>query len=350
MDKDPEMPGAGPIPVRQPEIVLGLKLRELRAQRGLSLRGLAELSGLNINTLSLIENGRTSPSVGTLHQLAQALDISVSTFFESDQAEKRVVFTPTQQRPLEQFGSMLIQNLGKNLVGSVVQPFVVTLKSGMGSGESVIVHTGCEFVYCLSGTIRYQIEETEYLLNAGDSLLFQAHLPHCWENAGTDQAQILLIFYPSDTREAVGGRHFAIQTMKKEINMKIAAITEDGKTISQHFGRAPYYLVMTIEEGKIVSREMRSKMGHNQFHNQDHETEAHGAGHGLDASSHDKHMNMAEAISDCKALLCGGMGMGAYDSMRRLNIKPVVTNLQDIEEAAQAFIDGKLIDHTELLH
>jgi predicted Fe-Mo cluster-binding NifX family protein len=59
---------------------------------------------------------------------------------------------------------------------------------------------------------------------------------------------------------------------------------------------------------------------------------------------------MAETISDCKALICGGMGMGAYESMRQFNIKPVVTDLRDIELAVQAFIDGKLIDHTELLH
>jgi len=44
------------------------------------------------------------------------------------------------------------------------------------------------------------------------------------------------------------------------------------------------------------------------------------------------------------------MGMGAYESMRRLNIQPIVTDLVDIEEAVKAFIDGKLIDHTELLH
>jgi predicted Fe-Mo cluster-binding NifX family protein len=136
--------------------------------------------------------------------------------------------------------------------------------------------------------------------------------------------------------------------------MKIALITDDGKTISQHFGRAPYYLVLTIEEGKIVERELRSKLGHNQFsaqpHAEAHAEEPHGAGHGLDTASHDKHVSMAEAIADCQALLCGGMGMGAYESMRRLNIQPVVTDLRDIEMAAQAFIDGKLIDHTERLH
>jgi predicted Fe-Mo cluster-binding NifX family protein len=132
--------------------------------------------------------------------------------------------------------------------------------------------------------------------------------------------------------------------------MKIAIITEDGQMISRHFGRAPYYLVLTIEDGKIIEREMRDKMGHNQFHNQHHEGDHHGNGHGMDTTSHDKHQSMAGTISDCQAVICGGMGMGAYESMRRLNIQPLVTDLIEIDAAAQAFIDRNLIDHTELLH
>lgn len=131
--------------------------------------------------------------------------------------------------------------------------------------------------------------------------------------------------------------------------MKIAVITDDEKTVSQHFGRAPYYMVFSIEESKIVKRERRDKLGHNQFssigpeeHNQEH--------HGLDDASHGKHAQMAGSISDCQAVICGGMGMGAYESMRRLNILPIVTDLLDIEIAVQAYIDGKLVDHTELLH
>lgn len=132
--------------------------------------------------------------------------------------------------------------------------------------------------------------------------------------------------------------------------MKIAVITDDGKTISQHFGRAPYYMVLTIEEGKIVNREMRDKLGHNQFSPNQHSEQHHGEHHGHDGEAHSKHASMVETIADCKALICGGMGMGAYDSMKRLNIQPIVTDISDIEIAAQAFIDGKLIDHTELLH
>ena len=333
------------------EFLVAKRLRELRTQRGYSLRALADRSGLNINTLSLIENGKTSASVSTLQQLARALAVPITAFFEEEPTEKRVVFTPASQRPQAEFGRTQMQNLGKDLAGHAVQPFLVTLTAGTGSGERMIVHTGHEFVFCLSGSIHYRIDGEDYLLHSGDSLVFEAHLPHCWENTGGETAQLLLILYPADEREEVGGRHFSPETMKKELFMKIAVITDDGKTISQHFGRAPYYLVLTVEGGQITEREMRSKLGHNQFSAQPHaEEHHHGPEHGLDAASHNKHVSMAEAIADCKVLLCGGMGMGAYESMRRLNIQPLVTDQRDIDAAVQAFIDGKLIDHTELLH
>lgn len=131
--------------------------------------------------------------------------------------------------------------------------------------------------------------------------------------------------------------------------MKIACVTDDGITISQHFGRAPYYAVLTVENGQIVGRELRDKLGHNQFAGEPH-AEEHGAHHGTDAASHDKHVRMAHAIADCEALLCRGMGWGAYDSMRRLGIKPVVTDIARIDDAVLAYAKGTIVDHTELLH
>lgn len=336
--------------VLPPEVLVGQRLRELRLQRGFSLRSLAIRSGLNVNTLSLIENGKSSPSVATLQQLSLALDVPITAFFEPKPSAKQVVYTSEEQRPHTIYGSTQLQSLGKGLAGNTVQPFVVVLEPGKGSFDRPIVHSGHEFVYCLSGTMRFQIDQEEYLLKPGDSLVFESHLPHNWTNTGTEPAKILLILFPSDQREDPAGRHFSSENLTKEITMKIAVITDDGKTISQHFGRARYYQVLTIEEGKVVNREMRDKMGHSQFSGQVHEEAPHGAGHGMDAHSHNKHISMAETIADCKALLCGGMGMGAYESMRRLNIQPIVTEIQDIDPAVRAFVEGKLVDQTDLLH
>ncbi|MHB8581359.1 MAG: NifB/NifX family molybdenum-iron cluster-binding protein [Ignavibacteriaceae bacterium] len=131
-------------------------------------------------------------------------------------------------------------------------------------------------------------------------------------------------------------------------NYKVAAVTDDGITISQHFGRAMYYEVLSIENSKVVKRERREKMGHHNFAQEEH---AHSNGqHGFDESSHNKHVSMAEAIKDCKYLLARGMGAGAYQSMLQLNINPVVTDIRTIDDAVKAIINGTIIDHTEKLH
>jgi len=138
--------------------------------------------------------------------------------------------------------------------------------------------------------------------------------------------------------------------METAKNIKVAAITDDGKTISQHFGRAAYYLVATIENGQIINRELRHKLGHTHFVNQPHPEEQPGQPHGTNAASHNKHLQMAEAIADCQALLCRGMGMGAYESMKVRGIRPVVTDIVSIDEAVMAYVEGRIVDQVERLH
>ncbi len=134
--------------------------------------------------------------------------------------------------------------------------------------------------------------------------------------------------------------------------MKIAAVSEDGATISQHFGRAPFYVVLTVENDQIVAREQRDKMGHAQFAGE-HEAHSHEAdprGHGFDATAQSRHARMAAAIADCDVLLARGMGAGAYESMRQAGIRPIVTDVASIDAAVQAYLAGALQDHVEKLH
>jgi len=132
--------------------------------------------------------------------------------------------------------------------------------------------------------------------------------------------------------------------------MKIAVITDDGATISQHFGRASHYLVATVEDGQIVDRELREKLSHAHFANQNHPAQQPGQPHGLDPASHDKHLRMAETISDCEALLCRGMGRGAYDSMKVRGIRPIVTDIASVDDAVMAYIEGRIVDLVDRLH
>ncbi|MFC1984956.1 NifB/NifX family molybdenum-iron cluster-binding protein [Chloroflexota bacterium] len=132
--------------------------------------------------------------------------------------------------------------------------------------------------------------------------------------------------------------------------MKIAAITEDGATVSQHFGRAPYYLVVTVEDGKVVSKEKRDKAGHHTFAVGQHPDTAPGERHGYDAGAQSRHATMAETIADCQVLFAGGMGWGAYEGLKSYNIEPVVTDIENIDEAIKLYLEGKLPNLMERLH
>jgi predicted Fe-Mo cluster-binding NifX family protein len=132
--------------------------------------------------------------------------------------------------------------------------------------------------------------------------------------------------------------------------LRIAAISDDGVHISQHFGRAPYYVVLTVEEGRIVEDETRPKAGHHTFAAQGHPSLAPGERHGYDPGSQAKHRSMAETITDCDVLIAGGMGWGAYESLKGHGIRPIITDVDDIREAVLRYLDGNLPDLMERLH
>jgi predicted Fe-Mo cluster-binding NifX family protein len=132
--------------------------------------------------------------------------------------------------------------------------------------------------------------------------------------------------------------------------MKIAVVTEDGSKVSQHFGRAPYFQVVIVEGGQIVAREQRDKVSHAHFADEPHEAEAPGKRHGTGPAAQDRHAQMAGAIADCEAVLCGGMGAGAYQSMQQRGIRPIVTDIESIDEAVMAYVEGSIVDQVHRLH
>ncbi len=129
---------------------------------------------------------------------------------------------------------------------------------------------------------------------------------------------------------------------------KIAVVTNNGKTISQHFGRSRYYQVFTIENGEIVENELRERTaghfgGHNHHHHHHTDGHSHGEGrHGYDAESVNRHAMMAQQISDCEALIAGGMGMGAYEHLKAAGLTVILTDIRSIEDAINLYAEGKL--------
>ena len=163
---------------------VGKRIREMRESRNISVRELARRSGFSANALSLIERGMNSPSVSTLYKLSQTLGVPITTFFQTQAEVGNVVFRKAAERTRVPFMRGLWEGLGGEAFADRVEPFALTLENGANSGPDAIVHSGHEFVICVRGQLEYQIEQDVYLLEAGDSLLFQAYLKHRWRNPG----------------------------------------------------------------------------------------------------------------------------------------------------------------------
>ena len=124
--------------------------------------------------------------------------------------------------------------------------------------------------------------------------------------------------------------------------MKIAVVTDDHQTISAHFGRAAYYEIFTIENGKVAGRQTMPRANHQHVGLDDPHHEGH-------QHNHD-HNAMIEPILDCQALITRGMGNGAYNALKIRSIEPLITDIKEIEAAVSAYLAGTLIDHPERLH
>jgi len=189
-------------------INVGERLHELRRMHELSLRALAVKSGLSIHTLSMIEKGKTTPSISTLYKLAEASGVPITYFFNPNNNRKQVIFLKADERTRMPFTRGVFEGLGgENFVGNI-EPFLLTLESSANSGPQVMSHTGEEFVFCLRGQLEYHVENQIYELSPGDSLLFAAHLKHRWKNPGRMVTTALIIVSGFSESDEVHGLHW----------------------------------------------------------------------------------------------------------------------------------------------
>jgi len=188
---------------------VGIRLREMRQGMDISMRALAARSGLSANALSMIERGKTSPSVSTLYKLADALGVPITTFFGAQASRDRIVFIKAETRTRVPFRGGLWEGLGGEKFVGRVEPFIITVESGVSSGPHSMVHTGHEFVYCLRGHLEYHIDNQAFDLEPGDSLIFASHLRHRWRNVGNTVTNALIVLSNFSEGEQVASMHVA---------------------------------------------------------------------------------------------------------------------------------------------
>jgi transcriptional regulator with XRE-family HTH domain len=176
-----------------PEPNVGLRIRSLRDRYGFSLRALSERCGLSINAISQIERGENSPTVSSLHRLANALNVPITDFFQDN--EKRAAVYVKRDTGLQACSDgIIMESLGIGLINQQLEPFRMKVEPGRGNLNDPIAHPGEEFAHCLKGEIQCSIGGEEYYLKQGDSLLFEAVQPHTYHNLSGESAIVLLVF------------------------------------------------------------------------------------------------------------------------------------------------------------
>jgi transcriptional regulator with XRE-family HTH domain len=164
------------------EAAIGQQARQFRQELDMTVGELAKLAGLSVGMLSKIENGMTSPSLATLRALAEALNVPVTSLFRKYEEQRDATYVKAEQGlVIERRGSraghqyqLLGHSIGK---GVSVEPYLVTLTE-KSEVFPLFQHSGQEFIYLLSGKVRYRHGNRTYKLQPGDSLFFDADAPH----------------------------------------------------------------------------------------------------------------------------------------------------------------------------
>jgi transcriptional regulator with XRE-family HTH domain len=159
---------------------IGAVIRTIRQEQGLSLRDVAERTGFSVSFLSLVERGKSSLALTSVYKLARAFNVDVATFFASAPAPEPLPHVTRASRGDElviEGSDHTYRLLSGRSPDREMEPLLVILDPSDPVPEPV-AHEGDEFVYILSGTIRFMIGEREYELFAGDSVYFSATIPH----------------------------------------------------------------------------------------------------------------------------------------------------------------------------
>lgn len=186
---------------RSVEEEIGIAVRRLRKGLDLTVSELCAAAGISVGMLSKIENGTISPSLSTIGALAKALNVSIASLFaESDERRDCSFVRAGQGLRIERRGTKAGHRydlLGHSLAGEIgVEPFLITLKRD-AQPYTNFRHAGVEFLYMLSGKVRYRHADRTYLLEPGDALFFDAAARHGPEDLIEAPMEYLsIIVYP----------------------------------------------------------------------------------------------------------------------------------------------------------
>lgn len=177
-------------------VAIGARVRALREAMGLSLRDLAERSGVSAPMLSQVERGETSPTLAVAAKIAAGLELTLSQLARLDEGQHVAVSRAGRRRRYER-GGHRFEELTPPLPGQRADVSLHTLRPGAatgGPGDPPMHEPGSrETAVVLTGALALVVDGTRYELRAGDSVTFDADLPHHFENDADEQTRFIAV-------------------------------------------------------------------------------------------------------------------------------------------------------------
>ncbi len=172
-----------------PALALGGLLRKRRKQMELTLKVLSDRAGVSAGYLSLIERDMAVPSLGTLAQLADALDVSIDYFVKSTKPADALSRASGREKFSIAGSSITYEALSNDYPGSEISSYIMHVPANYTS--ETVSHEGEEIIFILEGTIEQTLDGQTFTMTAGDSLHYSGTVPHSWANPSDNEAKIL---------------------------------------------------------------------------------------------------------------------------------------------------------------
>lgn len=170
---------------------IGVELKNLRNRQGLSQRQLALLAGVSNATVSLIEHGRTDPSLGLLKRILDALGVSFAEFFAAQRSAAGKYFYTSDELSEIGSGPISYRQVGGDLLDSKLQILHERYRPGADTGRSMLSHESEEGGIVLQGRLEVTVGDQVRTLTNGDAYRFNSRLPHRFRNTGSEDCIVV---------------------------------------------------------------------------------------------------------------------------------------------------------------
>lgn len=178
---------------------VGNNIKNIRIDKGFMLKEVAEKCGISSSMLSQIEKGTANPSLNTIREIANVLDIPLFKFFmEPEKEENNISILKKEKRKIMSSKNLTYELLSPDVDTALECMKMVLHKNGAESSSIPKSHKGEEIAVLLRGKVKITIENQFVIMEQGDSVHIPASKPHKWTNIGNEEAVIIFAVTPPE--------------------------------------------------------------------------------------------------------------------------------------------------------